>query len=75
MDPESRTQLDALLEQLEQEERALSAARRSLHDSLDLFPGNGSAEERERELSARRRELHGRIDALRDEDDSRPSAA
>jgi hypothetical protein len=63
MDANSRSDLDALLEQLEDEERALSALRRNLHDRLDMFPGEGIAE-RELEVSNRRRDLHRRIDEL-----------
>jgi hypothetical protein len=58
--------LDVLLEQLEAEERELSAQRRKLHDRLASFP-NEVTIEKERELSKRRSELHVRIDALRAE--------
>jgi hypothetical protein len=67
MAADSKTELDALLEQLEAEEQAVSLQRRRLHDRLALYPGGGGSdlEAKERELSARRRELHQRIDALR----------
>lgn len=52
------------LEQLEQQERKVSAFRRQLHDRLDSFPNELTAK-REREVSARRRALHHRIDSLR----------
>ena len=52
------------LEELEEEERLVSAERRRLHDRLNAFY-NEAAAERERELSARRKELHHEIDALR----------
>lgn len=52
------------LEQLEQQERKVSAFRRHLHDRLDSFP-NELTERREREVSAERRALHRRIDTLR----------
>jgi len=54
----------ARLEELEEEERAVSAERRRLHDRLNAFY-NEAAAQRERELSARRKELHREIDALR----------
>jgi hypothetical protein len=67
MAAESHTDLEALLEELEAEEQAVSLQRRRLHDRLALYPSAaGSAlEAKERELSARRRDLHRRIDALR----------
>jgi hypothetical protein len=52
------------LEQLEQQERKVSAYRRQLHDRLDAFP-NELTEKRERQVSATRRALHRRIDVLR----------
>jgi hypothetical protein len=52
------------LEQLEQQERKVSAYRRQLHDRLDSFPNELTAK-REREVSDRRRALHRRIDSLR----------
>lgn len=65
------------LDELEEQERSLSAARRRLHDIID-FVKAGSPSERspqgeqlrhletkERELSKRRQLLHGLIDALR----------
>jgi hypothetical protein len=52
------------LEQLEQQERKVSAFRRHLHDRLDSFPNDLTAK-REREVSERRRALHRRIDSLR----------
>jgi hypothetical protein len=69
MATDSDQELEALLEELEAEEQAVSLQRRRLHERLALYPGqNGSdLEAKERELSARRRELHRRIDALRAE--------
>jgi hypothetical protein len=52
------------LEQLEHQERKVSALRRRLHDRLDAFPNDVTAA-REREISAKRRDLHERIDSLR----------
>jgi hypothetical protein len=52
------------LEQLEQQEREVSAIRRKLHDRLDAFPNEVTAA-RERAVSAERRALHRRIDTLR----------
>jgi uncharacterized protein YlxW (UPF0749 family) len=57
-------ELVARLEELEEEERLVSAERRRLHDRLNAFH-NEAAAERERELSVRRKELHREIDALR----------
>ena len=57
--------LEALLRDLEDEERAVSAARRRVHDQLAVFGGGPELAARERELSAERRRLHERIDALR----------
>jgi hypothetical protein len=54
------------LEQLEQQERKVSAIRRQLHDRLDSFPNEPTAA-RERQVSDARRALHKRIDALRAE--------
>jgi len=64
---DTREEIDALLKELEAEERALSANRRRLHDRIALYPELGGAdlEEQERALSERRRELHARIDRLR----------
>jgi hypothetical protein len=70
MDANSRSHLDALLEQLEDEERALSALRRGLHDRIDMYGGDGLTG-RERDLSDRRQALHRRIEALREERDLR----
>jgi hypothetical protein len=68
MATDSQQELEALLEELEAEEQAVSLQRRRLHERLALYPEqNGSLEAKERELSARRRELHRRIDALRAE--------
>ena len=58
--------LDALLAELEAEERELSAQRRKLHDRLASFP-NELTVEQEHELSRQRAELHVRIDSLRAE--------
>ena len=64
---QSREEIDALVKELEEEERALSASRRRLHDRLALSPDMNGAdlEAQERELSERRRDLHARIDRLR----------
>jgi len=61
-------ELDTLLEQLEAEERDISATRRKLHDRIATFAegaGKEHLESREREISKERRELHRRIDELR----------
>ncbi len=55
---------EKLLEQLEEEEREVSALRRKLHDRLASFPNEVTAQQ-EREISLRRRELHAQIDELR----------
>ena len=52
------------LEQLEEQEREVSAHRRRLHNRLDAFPNDVTAA-REREVSAQRKTLHSRIDSLR----------
>ena len=67
MTNDTEHKLEQLLEELEEEERAVSLRRRRLHDRLALYPEYGEADlaELERELSQRRRELHARIDALR----------
>ena len=54
------------LEQLQDEERTVSARRRHLHDRLDSFPNEVTAAE-ERKVSRLRRELHRRIDSIRSE--------
>ena len=70
-DPE--THLELLLEQLDEEERLVSAERRRLQDRIDYFGGVGDSDElvqlerKERDLSRRRSDLHQRIDALRGE--------
>jgi hypothetical protein len=56
--------LDALIEQLEAEEREVSALRRKLHDRLSSFP-NAVTTQQEQALSEQRRELQARIDELR----------
>lgn len=56
--------LEKVLEQLEAEEREVSARRRKLHDRLASFPNEVTAQQ-ERELSQRRRQLHAQIDELR----------
>lgn len=65
--------LDVLLEQLEAEEREVSALRRKLHERLASFP-NEVTIEKERQLSKRRSELHVRIDTLRAERSRRRDA-
>lgn len=59
-----RGEIIARLDELEAEERAVSAERRRLHDRLNAFH-NEAAAEREAELSQRRKKLHREIDALR----------
>jgi hypothetical protein len=59
-----QAELIARLEELEAEERHVSAERRRLHDRLNAF-SNEAAAQREAELSQRRKELHVLIDALR----------
>ena len=61
--PESQD-LDALIEQLEAEERDVSELRRKLHDRLSSFP-NEVTSQQERALSQQRAELQARIDSLR----------
>ncbi len=64
------------LEELEEEERAISKRRRRLHDRIEFLAGSGMGEpdaeerlaqliEEEREVSRIRRELHLLIDARR----------
>ena len=66
MDSVENNDIDAQLEQLEAEERAVSSRRRRLHERLAIFPSaHGQAQEAE--LSRRRRELHARIDELREQ--------
>jgi hypothetical protein len=65
------THIELLLEELEEEERLLSAERRRVQDRIDYFAGPelsaelAELERKERSLSERRRALHERIDALR----------
>jgi len=66
--------LDALLEDLEAQERLISLQRRRIHDRLASFP-NAATEQREREISKQRRELHAKIDALRAERSARRAAS
>jgi hypothetical protein len=68
MDDLNELEVDALLEQLEAEERDLSLVRRRLHDRIATFPESAAAlnlERREREISNERHELHRRINELR----------
>ena len=61
----AKAELEAELEQLELEERAISLRRRHLHERIDRgFPNEALLEE-ERRVSTARRELHTRIDVLR----------
>ncbi len=66
------------MEQLDAEERRISARRARLHERIDFVRANGYADgtpataeqlaaldEQERELSRQRRELHARIRELR----------
>jgi chromosome segregation ATPase len=60
--------LDSLLEELDEEERRVSARRRKLHDRMALFPDEtGELARQEREVSQERRKLHRRIDELREQ--------
>ena len=64
----SADDLDSLLEELDEEERRVSARRRKLHDRMAIFPDEtGQLARQEREVSQQRRELHQRIDELRDQ--------
>lgn len=56
----------AELDQLERQERAISAFRRQLHHRLASSP-DAAVEAREQEVSAERQELHRRVDGLRGE--------
>ena len=74
MSTNAETHLELLLEQLDEEERLISAERHRLQDRIDYFAGVAGAsdelaelERKERDLSRRRGELHARIDALRGE--------
>lgn len=61
-------ELDSLLEELDEEERRVSARRRKLHDRIAIFPDEtGELARQEREVSQQRRELHERIDELREQ--------
>ncbi len=65
------------IDDLEEQERSLSAARRRLHDVIDYVRADSPAERspqgeqlrylegKERELSGKRRTLHSLIDAVR----------
>ena len=64
MDEQSEAELEALLEQLETEEKEVSALRRRIHDRLASFP-NEVTQQQEKEISKKRRELHAQIDELR----------
>ena len=70
--PRVRDQPSDLLGQLEDEARALSLRRRTLHERIDYLRGDADSadqiaylEAQAREVSAQRLELHARIDALR----------
>ena len=68
MEDLNEREVDALLEQLEAEERNISTTRQRLHDRIATFPdsaGKANLDLRERELSKERRDLHRRIDELR----------
>jgi hypothetical protein len=67
------------LEQLDEEERRISARRARLHERIDFVRANGNADgtlasaeqlsaldEQEREVSRQRKELHARIRELRE---------
>jgi predicted transcriptional regulator len=57
-------ELRAKLEELQAEEREVSAMRVKLHERLASF-ANPVAEEQERELSEKRQALHAEIDRIR----------
>jgi hypothetical protein len=57
--------LQAQLEQLEAEEREISAIRRKMHERIDRGFPTELLIQQERKLSAERRALHVRIDVLR----------
>jgi hypothetical protein len=57
--------LRAQLEQLEAEEREISAIRRKMHERIDRGFPTELLIQQERKLSAERRALHVRIDVLR----------
>jgi len=71
------TDEQARLDELEQQERSLSSARRRLHEVIDFIGGLRPSDRspqgeqlrhlvvKERELSRRRQILHGLIDTLR----------
>ena len=71
MSVDANTPFELLLQELEEEERLLSAERRRLQDRIDYFGGVADSpelaelERREQDLSRRRRALHERIDALK----------
>jgi len=80
--------LDALLEQLDDEERRISARRAQLHARIDFLRANGNAngmpatreqlemfDEQERTMSKARKDLHARIRELRAERDRRDRKA
>jgi uncharacterized protein YeeX (DUF496 family) len=58
------SELEAALDELDAEERQISAIRRRLHDKIERFPSDDLFAQ-ERELSRQRRELHARISDLR----------
>jgi chromosome segregation ATPase len=60
------SEIEALLAQLDAEERTISLRRAQLHERIALYPDTtGALDRREKEISRQRRELHARIDALR----------
>ena len=68
MSEPTERELDAMLEQLEEEERSVSVQRRRLHDRMALFPNSETELDltlQEAELSKRRRDIHHRIDEIR----------
>ena len=80
-------EIGELLQELEQQERALSRRRGQMHDRLDFVRGGGGGEgpvaaERitvlegqEKALSEQRRELQSQIDALQTESERRRRTA
>lgn len=58
------TDLEAALDELDAEEREISAIRRKLHDKIARFPTDELVAQ-EAAVSAQRRDLHARINELR----------
>ncbi len=69
MSEEGQTEFEAALEELDAEERQISAIRRKLHDKIERFPTEDLIAQ-EREISRQRRDLHARISELRQQSQS-----